>query len=888
MSIDLKNDLEQIVSTLDLVPIGVMFVNSKTHKIVEVNRAYSDMIGMPKGKIIGMSCLSLNVCSEKKEFCTKTELKKNLKELGTFLVNSNGERIPVLRKITAYNSDGDTYYLESIVNLRTYNRETESRVKDLENKFRVIFDDAPDAYYLNDLNGTFIDGNKAAENLVGYKREELIGKNFLKQKLLSPSQISKAAKLLVLNKLGKPTEPDEFVLNTKTGKKISVEIRTYPSKVSGKDVVLGIARDITRYRELESKLRQANEKLDDKVGTRTKELAKVNKKLKDQLDSRIKVEEELQQSKIKYEKLFNEAPIGIITVNKLGIITKCNRSVCNYLSITEKDLIGKHFSKVKPIFSKDIPKYFKIFYDLLKGKKITPIEINLKGKDGKILFTECHIGTIKEEGKIIGFQMVMRDITEKKEAEDALLESEKRYRSLFENSRDGMYKTTFGGKYVDANPALVKILGYDSREELLSIDIPKQLYVSEKDRPAPNKRTKPFETYLKKKDGTIITVEINSRTIYENGKPAYYEGIVRDITERKEAEKIIKHLSFHDYLTGLYNRAFFEEEISRLDTNRQLPLTIIIGDVNGLKIINDAFGHEKGDELLCRIANVLRVIFRSEDVVARWGGDEFVVILPKTSMKEALSILERVNIALERASTKTMPLSISFGISTKKNVYKNISEVIKEAEDKMYRHKLIKKESTHSSIISSLEKALEERDYETEEHVKRMKILSEKLGRELNLSMETIDELSLLAALHDIGKISIADSIILKPQSLTRKEWEAVKKHPIIGYRIAESSGELAPIAKGILYHHEWWNGNGYPERKKGEDIPLISRIISIVDAYDAMTNDRPYRKALSKKEAIAELKKFSGSQFDPFLVKKFISIVERENNKNNKSTLIK
>jgi len=421
----------------------------------------------------------------------------------------------------------------------------------------------------------------------------------------------------------------------------------------------------------------------------------------------------------------------------------------------------------------------------------------------------------------------------------------------------------------------VKILGYGSKKELLSLDVKKQVYANGSSRPTPEQRKKTFEAVLKKKDGTNIIVEINSRTIYENRKPAYYEGTVRDITERKESEKKIEYLSFHDYLTDLYNRAFFEEELKRLDTNRQLPLTIIIGDVNGLKIINDAFSHEKGDELLCKISNILKTSFRRDDIVARWGGDEYVAILPKTSTKEAQDILKRVKIELKKKSIKTMPLSVSFGISTKESVHKNIIEVIKEAEDKMYRHKLIKKQSTHSSIISSLEKALEERDYETEEHVRRMKVLAKKLGTELNLDAEIIDELTLLATLHDIGKISIADNIILKPQGLTRKEWEAVKKHPIIGYRIAESSGELAPIARGILHHHEWWNGNGYPEGKKGKHIPLISRIISIVDAYDAMTNDRPYRKAFSKEEAIAELNKFSGSQFDPDLVKKFIPIVE-------------
>ena len=888
MSIDLKIDLEQMVSTLDMMPIGVMLVDSRTHKIIKVNRAYSDMVGMHVEKIIGLSCNCLNICSEKKEFCTGGELKKNLRELGTFLTNTAGDKIPVLRKITTCNSNGNSYYLESVVNLRNYNKEVELRFNDLENKFRVIFEDAPDAYYLNDLNGNFIDGNKASENMVEYKREELIGKSFLKLKLLSSSQIPKAAKLLALNKLGRPTGPDEFTLKTRTGKEIFVEIRTYPAKINRNKVVLGIVRDVTEHKNLESKLRQSNKELDKKVNVRTKELVKVNKKLKDQLDSRIKIEKELQQSKIKYEKLFNEAPDAIAIINKLGIVTECNQNISKITGFPKKDIIGRHFSKFRGVFLRDIPLFFKIYYDLLKGKKVAPLKVSLKDKYGKVLFTEPHIGVIKEEGKIKGFQLIIRDITKRKETEDALLDSEKQYGALFENARDGMYRTTFEGKYIDANPALVKMLGYSSREELLSLDVKKQVYANGKSRPTPEQRKKIFEAQLRKKDGTIINVEINSRTIYENGKPAYYEGIVRDITERKEAEKKIKHLSFHDYLTDLYNRAFFEEELKRLDTNRQLPLAIIMGDINGLKIINDAFGHEKGDVLLCNIANVLKASFRSDDIVARWGGDEYVAILPKTPTKEALSILERVKIELKRKSTKTMPLSVAFGISTKENAFKNINEVIKEAEDKMYRHKLIEKESTHSSIISSLEKALEERDYETEEHVKRMKILAEKLGRGLNLNTEVIDELTLLAALHDIGKISIADNIILKPQGLTRKEWEIVKKHPVVGYRIAESSGELASIAKGILYHHEWWNGNGYPEGKKGNSIPLISRIISIVDAYDAMTNDRPYRKALSKEEAIDELKKCSGSQFDPFLVKKFIPIVEKENSKNKKNVLIK
>ncbi len=351
--------------------------------------------------------------------------------------------------------------------------------------------------------------------------------------------------------------------------------------------------------------------------------------------------------------------------------------------------------------------------------------------------------------------------------------------------------------------------------------------------------------------------------------------VLRDITIRKKNEDKIKYLSFHDSLTQLFNRAFFEEELKRLNVKRRLPLSIVLLDIDGLRKINENYGYKNGDNSLIRLSKILNECFRKEDIIARIGGDTFGIILPSTTIESTSNIIKRLKKACKKNDGHKINFSISIGSSTKNTVSQNINEIIREADSNMNKHKLLEKKSIHGSIVSSLERALLERDYETEEHVARMKKYSLVLGRELELADNELDDLKLLATLHDIGKISIPDNIIFKPGKLNVTEWKIVKKHPEIGYRIAKTTPELSTIAEGILTHHEWWNGKGYPRGLKNVGISIISRIISIIDAYDAMTSDRPYRKALSKEEAISELDKFSGMQFDPDLVKTFTALIK-------------
>lgn len=350
--------------------------------------------------------------------------------------------------------------------------------------------------------------------------------------------------------------------------------------------------------------------------------------------------------------------------------------------------------------------------------------------------------------------------------------------------------------------------------------------------------------------------------------------IVKDITEQKQKEARINYMLYHDELTGLYNRRYLNKYLNELAKNKTFPISFISIDINGLKKINELFGNQRGDQVLIKLTEIIKVLLTETDTLFRVGGDEFLISLPAKKLKQAEELMAEIKTSSFEFKDQQLQFSIGTGAAARVNPAENLELTIERSVDNMYLNKMNDDYSLKSYIVKSMLTTLEAKSFETNEHADRMRKMAISLGKEVNLKRSQLDELSMLAVLHDIGKVAIPESILKKPARLTEEEFKVVKTHPEIGYRIVQSIPKLENVAQGVLAHHEKWNGQGYPQGLKGETIPIIARIITIIDSFDVMINKRSYKEAYSIDYAVAELRRCSGGQFDPLLVNKFLTKV--------------
>jgi diguanylate cyclase (GGDEF)-like protein/PAS domain S-box-containing protein len=382
-------------------------------------------------------------------------------------------------------------------------------------------------------------------------------------------------------------------------------------------------------------------------------------------------------------------------------------------------------------------------------------------------------------------------------------------------------------------------------------------------------------TLLLSKDGTERPVEDTAAPIKDaSGLTMGCVLVFRDFSDRKEKQRRIEYLSYHDQLTGLYNRRYFEQALKQLHVSKTLPLSFIYADLNGLKIINDAFGHGSGDLIIQWVAELFLSECRADDIVARIGGDEFVILLPRTSKAEVEALVERLKDGAATKKYRDIDLSISFGWDTKEYLHQSALEVLRNAEDIMYQKKILSNASKRNGIIKSILHTLHVKCPREEAHSARVRDLCESIGAAYGLNSDDIKELITSGELHDIGKIAIDEIVLNKTEPLSDADWAQIRRHPETGYRLLGATNEFSAIAEYVLSHHERWDGNGYPRNLKGTEINWKARVIAVADAYDAMTSDRPYRLALSPETAANEIRSGAGKQFDPDIARVFIEKV--------------
>jgi len=491
------------------------------------------------------------------------------------------------------------------------------------------------------------------------------------------------------------------------------------------------------------------------------------------------------------------------------------------------------------------------------------------------IYQRVEAGNARDELTVLARNInSMLDGLEKSQLE--IIDRENMLRLITDNMMDMICQIRHNGKIRYVSPSFELVLGYD-RSDVIGKSIYTFLHRQDRRKFALSisngisyKTEQKGEFRFLNANGSEVWVEIIGKIFY-NDEGRFQGGIIsaREISVRKKMEARLKYMSMYDELTGLYNRACFEDAMQQISFQEKAAL--VICDIDGLKIINDAMGHVVGDKFLKIVAKIIRKCFREEDLIARIGGDEFAILLLGNAAQHVTEAVGRLRDALDSYNNKDQAITISMSIGFTSTKETSATDLFKVADDMMYREKLHRRQSVRSNSINILLKALEARDFITEGHAIRMSSQVAMIGNALGLPEHKIRDLCLLAQFHDIGKVGVPDSILFKTTPLDIWEHKEMQKHSEIGYRIACSSPDLMPIADWILKHHEWWNGKGYPSGLVGEEIPLECRILAIVDAYDAMTNDRPYRKALTQEKALNELKANAGIQFDPQLVELFI-----------------
>jgi diguanylate cyclase (GGDEF)-like protein/PAS domain S-box-containing protein len=463
-------------------------------------------------------------------------------------------------------------------------------------------------------------------------------------------------------------------------------------------------------------------------------------------------------------------------------------------------------------------------------------------------------------------------------------ESEERFRSAFANAPIGMALVDMAdggiGRLLQVNRVLCQIFGR-SEQELFERGLDDHIHPEERaevsreiaQMVAAGASSVRMERRFLRADRSVGWAHVSFSLVRDSsGRPVHGISQVEDITERRRTQEQLAHEAYHDSLTGMPNRRKLMEDLGRrlASATPESPLFLLLFDLDGFKAYNDTFGHPAGDALLSRLGRRLSSAVQGRGIAYRMGGDEFCVLAQLEVDGEAPLASAAATSLSEQG--EGFEVTASYGSVVLPMDGASPSQALRKADQRLYARKGDRRTSAGRQATDALLSALAERNRDLGVHLHDVTDLCEMVADVLGVPEETRAALLQAAALHDVGKFGVPDAILDKPAALDDAEWMFMRKHTIIGERILSSAPALATAAKIVRSTHERWAGGGYPDGLAGADIPLGARIIAVCDAYDAMTSNRPYRTAMSPEGAVAELKRYSGTQFDPKVVKAFLT----------------